>query len=158
MYAIILTMKFGKDKKKKKEDKFKVIKAEKGAGFGLQTKVPFKKGDFVINYIGIKRKNKDIEYHTGKYLFEIDDKFTIDGSPRYNLARYINHSCKPNCEVEVNEEKCTISIEAIKNIKEGEEITYDYGKEYFNEFIKPIGCKCEKCIKKVSKNKNGKSK
>ncbi len=127
--------------------KFTVIKARKGAGFGLKTKVPFKKGDFVIEYVGIKRKNKDIEYHTGKYLFEVDDKFTIDGSPRWNLARYINHSCRPNAEVEIDKNG-KILIEAIKNIKEGEEVTYDYGKEYFNEFIKPIGCKCEKCIKK----------
>lgn len=127
--------------------KFTVIKARKGAGFGLKTKVPFKKGDFVIEYVGIKRKNKDIEYHTGKYLFEVDDNFTIDGSPRWNLARYINHSCKPNCEVEISKDG-KILIEAVKNIKEDEEITYDYGKEYFNEFIKPIGCKCEKCIKK----------
>lgn len=127
--------------------KFTVIKARKGAGFGLRTKVSFKKGDFVIEYIGMKRKNKDIEYHTGKYLFEIDDSFTIDGSPRWNLARYINHSCRPNCEVEIDKQG-KILIEAIKTIKEGEEITYDYGKEYFNEFIKPIGCKCEKCIKK----------
>ncbi len=134
----------------KNKENFTVIKAEKGAGFGLKTKVPFKKGDFVIEYIGIKRKNKDIEYHTGKYLFEIDDKITIDGSPRYNLARYINHSCSPNCEVEINEDN-RIMIEAIKNIKAGEELTYDYGKEYFDEFIKPIGCKCAKCIKKLKK-------
>ncbi len=134
----------------KNKENFTVIKAEKGAGFGLKTKVPFKKGDFVIEYIGIKRKNKDIEYHTGKYLFEIDDKITIDGSPRYNLARYINHSCSPNCEVEINEDN-RIMIEAIKNIKAGEELTYDYGKEYFDEFIKPIGCKCAKCIKKIKK-------
>ena len=134
----------------KKNDNFTIMKAKKGAGFGLKTKIPFKKGDFVIEYIGIKRENKDIEYHTGKYLFEIDDKYTIDGSPRWNLARYINHSCRPNCEVEINKEG-KILIEAIKNIKEGEEITYDYGKEYFNEFIKPIGCKCIKCISKKSK-------
>lgn len=143
-------MKFGLKPQIKKNKDFTIIKAEKGAGFGLKTKVPFKKGDFVIEYIGIKRENKDIEYHTGKYLFEVDDKYTIDGSPRWNLARYINHSCKPNCEVEIDKNG-KILIEAIKNIKEGEEITYDYGKEYFNEFIKPIGCKCEKCINKKKK-------
>lgn len=143
-------MKLAVTPKMKKNDNFTIMKAKKGAGFGLKTKIPFKKGDFVIEYIGIKRENKDIEYHTGKYLFEIDDKYTIDGSPRWNLARYINHSCRPNCEVEINKEG-KILIEAIKNIKEGEEITYDYGKEYFNEFIKPIGCKCIKCISKKSK-------
>jgi SET domain-containing protein len=143
-------MKSGIKEKNKKSADFTIMKAEKGAGFGLKTKVPFKKGDLVIEYIGIKRENKDIEYHTGKYLFEVNDKYTIDGSPRWNLARYINHSCRPNCEVEISKEG-KILIEAIKNIKAGEEITYDYGKEYFNEFIKPIGCKCVKCISKKSK-------
>jgi len=143
-------MKSGIKSKNKKNDNFIIMKAEKGAGLGLKTKVPFKKGDFIIEYIGTKRLNKDIEYHTGKYLFEVDDKYTIDGSPRWNLARYINHSCKPNAEVEISKDG-KILIEAIKNIKEGEEITYDYGKEYFNEFIKPIGCKCVKCINKKSK-------
>ncbi len=143
-------MKSGLKTKVKKNKDLSIIKAEKGAGFGLKTKVPFKKGDFIIEYVGIKRLNKDIEYHTGKYLFEVDDKYTIDGSPRWNLARYINHSCRPNAEVEI-EKDGKILIQAIKNIKEGEEITYDYGKEYFNEFIKPIGCKCVKCINKKSK-------
>lgn len=127
--------------------KFSVFRAEKGAGFGLKTNEPIKKGEFIIEYIGIKRLNKDIENHTGKYLFEVDEKYTIDGSPRWNLARYINHSCRPNAEVEIDE-KGRILIQAIKNIKPGEEITYDYGKEYFNEFIKPFGCKCVKCLNK----------
>ncbi len=142
-------MKFGLKPaiKHKKDNRFKVVKAEKGSGFGLITTVPFKKGDFVIEYIGNKCLNKDIENHTGKYLFEIDETYTIDGSPRWNTARYINHSCRPNCEVEIDKND-KILIQAIKNIKEGEEITYDYGKEYFNEFIKPIGCKCVKCITK----------
>jgi SET domain-containing protein len=133
--------------KNKKDNRFKIIKAEKGAGFGLVSNVLFKKGDFIIEYIGTKRLNKDIEYHTGKYLFEIDDQYTIDGSPRWNTARYINHSCRPNCEVEIDKDG-KILIMAIKDIKPGDELTYDYGKEYFDEFIKPIGCKCVKCSKK----------
>lgn len=137
--------------KKKTNDSFKVIKAEKGLGFGLKTLTPFKKGDFVIEYVGIKRLNKEIEEHTGKYLFEIDKTYTIDGSPRWNTARYINHSCRPNCEVEINKGK--IEIMAIKKIAIGDELTYDYGKEYFDEFIKPIGCKCIKCLKKKSNGK-----
>lgn len=120
------------------------------AGFGLKTKKSYKKGDFVIEYIGIKKKNKDVEEDTTKYLFELNNKYTIDGSPRWNIARYINHSCRPNCEVDII--KGQIKIFAIKDIKEGEELTYDYGKEYFNEFIKPYGCICEKCkIKKHGK-------
>lgn len=142
-----------KEKKKIPHNEgFKIIRAEKGAGLGLQTFLSYKKGDFVIEYTGKKCLNKDIEFHPGKYLFEIDDKYTIDGFDRSNLARYINHSCKPNCEVEIENGK--INIYALKNINVGDELTYDYGKEYFDEFIKPIGCKCEKCI---NKKDNGKS-
>lgn len=111
-------------------------------GLGLKAKKAFKKGDFVIEYIGKKKTNKSVEYDTTKYLFELNNRYTIDGSPRWNLARYINHSCAPNCEVDVIRGK--IEISAIKRIEPGDEITYDYGKEYFDEFIKPFGCNCEK--------------
>lgn len=131
---------------------FKVVRAANGLGLGLKTNVSFKKGDFVIEYIGIKKTNKEVEDHTGKYLFEINSKFTIDGSPRWNIARYINHACRPNCEVEIGRDG-RIKVMAIKNIDAGEELNYDYGKEYFDEFIKPVGCKCLTCL---TKNKNGK--
>jgi SET domain-containing protein len=127
------------------------------AGLGLKTKKSFKKGDFVIEYIGVKKTNKEVEENTTKYLFDLDKNFTIDGSPRWNIARYINHSCVPNCESDVR--KGRILISAIKNIKAGDELTYDYGKEYFDEFIKPFGCRCSKHLKKThgrtspSKNK-----
>lgn len=125
---------------------FKVIRPGKGLGMGLKTKKDFKKGQKIIEYIGIKKKNKDVEEDTTKYLFDLDKNYTIDGSPRWNIARYINHSCRPNAESDVI--KGQIWIKAIKNIKAGDEITYDYGKEYFNEFIKPYGCKCVKCLAK----------
>lgn len=128
------------------KNNFKVIRAGKGLGFGLRTLIPFKKGDFVIEYIGTKRLNKEIEDHTGKYLFEINSKYTIDGSPRWNIARYINHSCRPNCEVEIGRDQ-KIKIMAIKNIQAGDELTYDYGEEYFDEFIKPSGCRCAHCTR-----------
>lgn len=130
--------------KKKGPAGFKVFKSKNG--LGLKAGKPFKKGDFIIEYIGIKKKNADVEYDTTKYLFELDDKYTIDGSPRYNTARYINHSCVPNAEVDIIKGK--IKVFAIKNIAEGDEITYDYGKEYFDEFIKPLGCGCAKHLKK----------
>jgi SET domain-containing protein len=133
--------------KKIKNPDLQVFKST--AGFGLKAKKDFRKGDFIIEYVGLKKTNKSVENNTTKYLFEIDNKFTIDGSPRWNLARYINHSCRPNCEVDIVSGK--IKISAIKKISAGEEINYDYGKEYFNEFIKPFGCKCDKCQKKNGK-------
>jgi len=73
-------------------------------------------------------------------------KKTIDGTIRENTARYINHSCRPNCEVEIKKGK--VLVFSKRNIEAGEELSYDYGKEFWNEHIKPIGCKCLKCLNK----------
>src|SRR5262249_49166033 len=62
--------------------------------------------------------------------------------------RYINHACRPNAESDVQSRNRKVFIRAIKNIQPGEEINYDYGKDYFKEYLKPIGCKCDSCEKK----------
>jgi len=129
------------------KDDFKIKRAPKGLGLGLITKRPFKKGDFVIEYTGDVITTDEANKKGGKYLFDINSKWTIDGTSRNNLARYINHSCKPNCESEVSGKR--VFIYAIKNIKENEELNYDYGEEYFDEYIKPHKCRCGHCsIKK----------
>jgi len=61
--------------------------------------------------------------------------WTIDGSVRKNIARYINHACKPNAESDVSARKRKVVIRAIKNIEPGEEINYDYGTDYFTRRI-----------------------
>lgn len=132
-------------KKVQKDPRFVIRRAHKGAGLALFTNVPFKKGDTVIEYIGKRIPTPEANELTTRYLFEVDENWTIDGSVQSNIARYINHGCAPNCESEII--KGRVYIQAIKTIKEGEEITYDYGDEYFNEFIKPMGCKCAKCLK-----------
>jgi SET domain-containing protein len=117
------------------------------SGLGLFATEPIKKGEFVIEYTGKMLAPEEVEKSTSnKYFFEIDKHWTVDGSGRENIARYANHSCRPNCEVRIYAKR--IRIWAIKNIKPDDEITYDYGKEYFDEFIKPKGCRCEKCRKK----------
>ncbi len=114
------------------------------SGFGLFAEKDIKKGDWIIEYVGIVRPNKEVEGNTTKYLFEVNNRITIDGSPRWNTARYMNHSCKKgNAESDII--KSRVYVKAIKNIEKGAEITYDYGKEYFDEFIKPYGCMCETC-------------
>lgn len=122
------------------DDRF-VVRRTPGKGMGLYTKVPFKKGDFVIEYRGEKIPTKVADTLTTRYLFEINEEWTIDGKERGNIARYINHSCGPNCESEITDDD-RIVINAIKSIKPGEELSYDYGEEYFNEFLKPEGCRC----------------
>lgn len=121
------------------------------AGLGLFATRPYKKGERVIEYFG--RVIAPAEEYTSrsKYLFEVNKRKTIDGATRRNFARYINHSCRPNCEPEI--EKGRIFIDAIKNIAPGDEFTYDYGKEYFNEHIKPFGCRCPKHFGQKPQNK-----
>ncbi|MDD3487255.1 MAG: SET domain-containing protein [Candidatus Moranbacteria bacterium] len=133
-----------------KEDKEKYILKRGLSGLGLFAARRIKKGEFVIEYIGKKLTPEEFDKSPDKkYFFEIDDYWTVDGSGRDNTARYINHACRPNCEVRIYAKR--IRIWAIKNIKEGEEFTYDYGKEYFNEYIKPKGCRCKSCMKKKAK-------
>lgn len=64
----------------------------------------------------------DEPHHT--FLFRLDDGNVIDAGPKGNAARYINHSCSPNCEAV--EEDGRIFIEAIRDIRKGEELVYDY--------------------------------
>ena len=122
-------------------------------GLGLFATKPIKKGAKIIRYVGPmldcnKKKDDAVE---NKYLFQINNRWTIDGSVRKNIARYINHACKPNAESDVSSRKRKVVIRAIKNIEPGEEINYDYGTEYFKEYLKPIGCKCDACEKKRKK-------
>ncbi len=110
------------------------------SGLGLFAAENIKKGDFVIEYKGKLISNEKANKLKTRYLFELDENYTIDGSSRDNLARYINHFCKPNLEADIVAGK--IVFFALKNIKEGEELGFDYGEEYFKDFISKKGCKC----------------
>ncbi len=112
-------------------------------GLGLFTLEPIPAKQQIIEVVGPIINSEECERIRGKYLFGLDENRAIDGRSRSNLARYINHSCRPNAEAYASEDQ--IWIWSRKNIKAGEEITFDYGKEYFDQYIKPIGCKCEKC-------------
>ena len=124
-------------------------------GLGLFATKPIKKGRRIIRYFGpiLDSKKKDDDAIENKYLFELNNRWTIDGSVRANVARYINHACKPNAESDVRPRKRRVYIRAIKNIEPGEEINYDYGTDYFKAYLKPIGCKCDACEKKRKKKR-----
>jgi uncharacterized protein len=122
-------------------------------GLGLFATKPFKKGEFIIKYWGRLLSNKVADEIENRYLFEVNKRWTIDGSTRRNVARYINHSCRPNAETDIK--KHEILISAIKKIEPGDEITYDYGKDHFVGFIQPKGCKCSKCREKKRRGRNG---
>ena len=99
----------------------------------------------IIEYKGKILTKKQVEENSkfdnekAIYLFNINKKYDLDGDFKYNTARLINHSCNPNCEVEGKGLK--LWIVAIKDIKKGEELSYDYGFSY-DEDYKQFVCKC----------------
>jgi len=120
------------------------------AGLGLFAVRPIARRGYIVTYRG-KRIPTD-EAHArerrngAKFMFELNRRWTIDGSSWRNLARYVNHSCRPNAEAVLRDGR--IVYVALKPIAPGEEITVDYGDEYFELFIKPLGCRCAACAAK----------
>jgi SET domain-containing protein len=127
--------------------KLKAKRSSAGLGFFTEEDIP--KGACIIEYVGRVISAEEEYTIDSRYLFEVTSTMTLDGKPRVNPAGYINHSCRPNAEPEVRQKR--VFIMAKRNIKAGEEIVYDYGKEYWNEYIKPHGCRCPKCMENVGK-------
>ena len=123
---------------------YRVARSRTGLG-GFATR-EIRKKELIDRYRGPIIGNAEADKRDNRYMFEVNSRWTVDGSSRRNLARYFNHSCRPNAESDVKGHK--VIIIARKTIQPGEEITYDYGKDYFDIFLKPIGCKCEKCREK----------
>jgi SET domain-containing protein len=121
-------------------------------GLGLFALEPIPKDKRIIEYTGPILTNEEADQKGGKYLHTIDEKYVIDGSPRSNTARYINHSCRPNAKAYTSGVR--VWVWSLRTIKAGEEITMNYGKEYFDDHIKPVGCKCAKCAGQGRKPKN----
>jgi hypothetical protein len=118
-------------------------------GLGLFAAEPIRKGAFIVEYKGRKLTTEQaerLETRGNRYLYEINSRWTIDGTSRKNLGRYANHSCRPNAEAHTIGHK--VIIRAIKNIGTGDEITYNYGRDYLVNVITRRGCKCDKCRKK----------
>ena len=101
-----------------------------GRGVFALRRIP--KGTRIIEYKGTlitdreaDRRYSRIQAHSPHtMLFSVDDGLVIDATRKGNSARWINHSCAPNCEIE--EEHHRVFIEARRNISPGEELTYDY--------------------------------
>ncbi len=112
---------------------------------GLIAAKDIKKGTKIIEYKGklISKKeseeNPKFDNEKRIYLFEINKRYDLDGDFRFNSARLINHSCNPNCEVTGKGLK--LWVESTKDIKKGEELSYDYGFS-FDEDFKNYPCRC----------------
>ena len=108
-------------------------------GLGLFTLEPIPPGERIIEYRGRIITSEEANELGGKYLFEINEKYYIDGRDRTNLGRYLNHSCRPNAEVHISRKR--IWIWSKRAIRAREEITFNY-----KEYLASLGLKC-KCVK-----------
>lgn len=109
-------------------------------GNGVFAVAPLKRGETVIQYKGrlITHKQADREYGDGAdtghtFLFTLNDSYIVDANVGGNNARWINHSCSPNCQALIEEDDDgdprhdKVLIETLRAIKPGEELTYNYG-------------------------------
>lgn len=125
---------------------------------GIFAAQDIKQGTKIIEYIGDiitkeesdKRadeqlaKSKRNPNEGAVYIFELDDEFDIDGNVPENDAKYINHSCDPNCDIE-NDTK-HIWIISKRDIKKGEELFYNYGYDPDDYEDHPCRCGAENCV------------
>lgn len=136
---------------------YRVGRAQTGLGLFAAQDIPERK--LIIEYVGrritTKRAQEIDRARANKYLFEIDTRWTIDGSTRRNLARYVNHSCDPNAEAESNRGR--LMYRAIKPIAAGCEITLDYGEEHMELYFGKAGCLCPSCAGMVKVRKKRKA-
>ena len=117
---------------------------------GLYAKKDIAPGTRIIQYIGkliTKRQtenNDKFDNDKDIYLFNLNNRYDLDGDFKWNTARLINHSCDPNCEVEGK--GLEIWVTSIRFIKKGEELSYDYGFG-FDQDYKQFPCRCgsKKC-------------
>jgi SET domain-containing protein len=115
-------------------------------GLGLFATRFIKKRTRIVEYKGRKIPNEvaeRLEAKGARYMYELNSKFTLDGTNRKNVARYGNHSCRPNAESLIYRGR--VFIKSVRNIKPGDEITYHYGRDYYEAYIGKARCKCVTC-------------
>jgi hypothetical protein len=150
-------------------------------GNGVFATQSIAKGERVVEYKGKRRTHEEVDAgdtgdtdsgHT--FLFTLNDEYVIDANMSGNIARWINHSCKPNCEAVLDEHedgkrrKDRVFIEAIRDIEPGQELSYNYGitlAEKHTDRLKEVwACRCgaKKCtgtmLQPKKKKKSGKKK
>ena len=114
-------------------------------GFGVFALEPINKNTRIIRYEGELIDHKESYKRETRYLkrgeiwcFTVNRRWVRDAMVGGNVARFINHACKPNCWIEVDNKTRTIWVRAAKQIRKGEELVYDYN----TEGDKVIPCMC----------------
>jgi uncharacterized protein len=116
-------------------------------GTGVFTQVVIQKEARVIEYVGQKiTKGESLNRceTNNQYIFALDENHDLDGNVGWNPAKFINHSCSPNCEAELMEGR--IWIVAMREIRAGEEITFNYGYDLEDYKEHPCRCGAPNCV------------
>ncbi len=136
-----------------------VVRKSRIHGTGVFARADIPEGTRVIEYVGdrITKAESDRRYEISwnksqggtndngvVYIFTLNKRHDIDGSVWWNTAKYINHSCDFNCETDIL--RGHIWIIAIRDIKKGEEISYNYGYDYDAHEDHPCHCGSPRCI------------
>ena len=121
-------------------------------GKGVYAVADLAEGETLIEYIGeiitweeaLRRHPHDPSDPNHTFYFHIDEDHVIDAKVGGNSSRWINHSCKPNCEADVEDGR--VFIRARRDIQAGEELFYDYGlvvdERYTAALKKKFACHC----------------
>ncbi len=147
-----------KDHPPKTRSPYIVVKKSAIHSRGVFARRDIPAGTRVIEYVGEKvtktesdrraegplNRSKKNQNCGAVYLFELNKRYDIDGDVPYNTARFINHSCEPNCETEIV--RGHIWITALRDIQRGEELTYNYGYDYEGHEDHPCRCGADRCV------------
>ena len=116
-----------------------------GTGIFARGNVPA--GTRLLEYVG-ERVSKEESLRRRKtgnfFVFIVTEEFDIDGAVNWNPARFINHSCAPNCEARMEEER--IWVYALRDIAAGEELTFNYGYDLQDYEEHPCRCGAPECV------------
>ncbi|ETX07834.1 MAG: hypothetical protein ETSY2_08890 [Candidatus Entotheonella gemina] len=134
-------------KRLRNEHPLVIFKKSKIHGIGGFARADIQRGIRIIEYVGPKLAKAEAQAELEKqnsYIFTLDDDYDIDGSVEWNLARFINHGCQPNCEAEIDRDR--IWILARRSIKAGEELTYNYSYDLDDYENRPCHCGAQGCV------------
>lgn len=118
-------------------------------GQGGFAKCDIAAGTRLIEYVGERIDKAEAQKRCeddNRYIFYIDETWDIDGNVAWNPARLMNHSCAPNCETEVDEDEGRVWIQALRNIKAGEELAFNYCYDLTDYLDHPCRCGASECV------------
>ena len=126
------------------------VKPSRIHGTGVFARTALAEGTRIVEYLGERvTKEESLRRRQGGnfFVFIVTDQFDIDGAVDWNPARFINHSCAPNCEARLADERIWIS--ALRDLRAGEELTFNYGYDLQDYEEHSCACGAATCLEPV---------